>query len=265
MAVALDEANPEVAAMACNVGQSVARADGRLVHVLEGVNLTLPCGQIVAIVGRNGVGKSTLARIFAGLQTPSTGHVQWHGNAIQVPRCAISMQEIDESLLPWRTNLRNITIGLEAFGVPTQVATERGRAFVERYRLPVPLDEHPGTSSGGHRQMVSAVRAAIVKPALLILDEPFSRIDPTQVWLWRQFLLDYVSDSGSACMIITHSLDDALYVADEVTLLSRSGDRGATIVSSVRVSVGRARRRDWRRTSDYADLRQRLADEIEAL
>lgn len=237
--------------------------------VLRDVDCVVRNGEILAVLGRNGVGKTTLLRVLVGLDEPQVGTVSGIPSLQDRPgHFGICFQEIEETLLPWRTNLGNAAAGLEAVGCERAEARRRVGDFVDEYGLEgVPWDRTPGLSSGGERQMVSLVRACVMRPRILAVDEPLSRIDPAHVWEWREFLLRFVTEHEVACLIVTHSLDDALYVADRVQVLAANEESrgGASLAESHAVSVERHMRRAWRRSRGYQELRANLADALEGL
>lgn len=244
------------------VSKAYANPNGRHVDVLRDVDLDLVAGRLTVLVGRNGVGKSTLLRLAAGLEPPTTGTVYRAADTASRPQVGLMYQEVEESLLPWRTNLGNIAFGLEAARSKPAQARSAARSFVAEHDLPIPLDNHPGTSSGGQRQMVAVVRAAVLRPALLALDEPFSKIDPSLVWRWRRFLVEFVRSARPAALVVTHSLDDAVYTADEICVLDRTPE-GSRLLHVATVEVPDDDRHRWRGSAEAQRLRLTIADAVE--
>lgn len=234
------------------------------VPVLADINMRLVSGVITVVVGRNGGGKSTLAKIIAGLIPPQSGQIRQFSIAKR-PFVGLSPQEVDQSLLSWRNNRDNIALGLCAMGSSWQDARQRVDAFVEQYHLPVPLNQFPGTSSGGQRQMVAVVRSAILNPQLWVLDEPFSRIDPFRLEQWQQFVLTFTREAGIATLVITHNLDEALVLADVVRVL-RSDVGPSTGGSTLSAEQWLDTDRDKSPTSifepSYLTLRRKIVDEM---
>ena len=131
-------------------------------------------------------------------------------------------------------------------------------ALINRFGLPVPLEKRPGTSSGGMRQLVTLVRAMVVQPRLLVLDEPFSRIDVTLIETLRHFVRVAVSEASSACMLITHSFDDALILADDIYVLWKREGEGARVHAHFSIDAEGQRNRQWLRSEECAGYRRRL-------
>src|SRR5918998_2813090 len=148
---------------------------GRL--VLERANLTLRDGQIVAILGRSGAGKSTFLRILAGLVEPSDGRVEYRGVPIAGPVRGVAMVFQSFALFPWLSVLGNVELGLEAQGVPAAERRRRAVAAIDQIGLDGFENAYPKELSGGMRQRVGFARALVVEPDILLLDEPFSQLD----------------------------------------------------------------------------------------
>src|SRR3954462_14757220 len=155
---------------------------GRL--VLECVDFTLRDGEIVAILGRSGAGKSTFLRILAGLVEPSEGRVEYRGVPVEEPVRGVAMVFQSFALFPWLTVLGNVELGLEALGVPAAKRRRRAVAAIDQIGLDGFENAYPKELSGGMRQRVGFARALVVNPDILLLDEPFSSLE----FLTRQTL-----------------------------------------------------------------------------
>lgn len=214
---------------AVNLERRLRGPDG-LVTVLGGVSLVLTPGRVTVITGPNAIGKSTLVRLLAAVDVPDGGQIHRHPRGPTRLFAAVQFQEIDETLLPWRSNLRNATLGLEARGASVREAEQRVRQMVRQHELPIPLGKAPFTSSGGERQMLAVLRAAVTEPEILLLDEPFSRIGPRIVQSWWHFVKDLSVSRQMACLIVTHNVVEAAAVADEVLVLGTGAGRSGAIV-----------------------------------
>lgn len=234
------------------------------VPVLAGIDMKLVSGTITVVVGRNGSGKSTLTKIIAGLIPPQSGQIKRFSIAAR-PFVGLSPQEVDQSLLSWRNNRDNIALGLCAMGSSWQDARRQVDAFVKQYNLPVPLNQFPGTSSGGQRQMVAVVRSAILNPQLWLLDEPFSRVDPVRLEQWQQFVLTFTREAGIATLVITHNLDEALVLADVVRVLRPyvgPSTGGSTLSAEQWLDTDRDKSPTSIFEPSYLMLRRKVADEM---
>lgn len=186
--------------------------------VLTGVSLTLEPGRVLAITGPSGCGKSTLLNIAAGLLAPSAGRV-----ACSFRRTAYVFQE--PRLLPWRTARENMAFGLKAMGVDRAGRYARVEALAGRLGLGEALGRFPHQLSGGMRQRVALGRALAVEPDLLLLDEPFSAVDPARRGELQELVLGLLAERNLAAVIVTHDLAEAEHMAHEWLLLSAAPGR----------------------------------------
>src|SRR5438067_5828615 len=215
---------------------------GRL--VLENINFTLHEGEIVAILGKSGAGKSTFLRILAGLLPPSVGHVEYRGQPVTGPVRGIAMVFQSFALFPWLTVLGNVELGLEAQGVS---AAERRRRAVEAIDI-IGLDgfenAYPKELSGGMQQRVSFARALVVNPDILLLDEPFSQLDVLTAETLRNDLLDLWLErriSTKAIRMVSHNIEEAVDMADRILIFSSDPGR---ITAELTVRLPRPRSPD---------------------
>lgn len=229
---------------------------GRL--VLERIDFTLNEGEIVAILGKSGSGKSTFLRILAGLVTPSDGQVFYRGTPVSEPVRGIAMVFQSFALFPWLTVLGNVELGLEALGV---AAAERRRRAVDAIDL-IGLDgfenAYPKELSGGMRQRVGFARALVVNPDILLLDEPFSQLDVLTAETLRNDLSDLWMESRiptKGILMVSHNIEEAVEMADRILVFTSDPGR-----IRAEVPVRLARPRDW----DSAPFRQ-IVDQVYTL
>src|SRR5438067_4537077 len=199
---------------------------GRL--VLENINFTLHEGEIVAILGKSGAGKSTFLRILAGLLPPSEGRVEYRGEPVTRPVRGIAMVFQSFALFPWLTVLGNVELGLEAQGVS---ATERRRRAVAAIDV-IGLDgfetAYPKELSGGMRQRVGFARALVVNPDILLLDEPFSQLDVLTAETLRNDLSDLWTQRRiptKGIVMVSHNIEEAVEMADRILIFSSDPGR----------------------------------------
>jgi NitT/TauT family transport system ATP-binding protein len=190
--------------------------------VLENFNLTLKRGEIVAVLGASGVGKSSLLRALAGLQRCQSGELLMEGEPLVGvhPRVAVAFQ--DPSLLPWLSLEKNVAFGLNFKRQPVSTVAER-RARVDQAIAEVGLTHarhlHPAQLSGGMAQRTSLARCLARQPNVLLLDEPFGALDEITRAEMQQLLLKVIADFNTAAVLITHDIDEALTLADRILLL----------------------------------------------
>src|SRR5438132_5935837 len=199
---------------------------GRL--VLERVDFALRDGEIVAILGKSGSGKSTFLRCLAGLIAPSEGRVEYRGAPVTDPVQGVAMVFQGFALFPWLTVLGNVELGLEAQGVS---AAERRRRAVEAIDL-IGLDgfesAYPKELSGGMRQRVGFARALVVNPDLLLLDEPFSQLDVLTAETLRNDLLELWMERRiptKGILMVSHNIEEAVDMADRILIFSSDPGR----------------------------------------
>jgi NitT/TauT family transport system ATP-binding protein len=212
---------------------------GTRVAALDGVDLAIGRGQLVAVVGPNGSGKSTLLRVIAGLLLPDRGAVLVGGSQVSGPSVHVGLVFQEPRLLPWRDTLANVAFPLELAGIARQEREDRARRALASVGLTAFDAAFPAQLSGGMAQRAALARALVAQPEVLLLDEPFSALDA----LTRERLdLDLQSLWGRAAMtvvIVTHSIPEAVLLADRVVVLS---ERPGRVVADIRVDAARPRR-----------------------
>ena len=226
--------------------------------VLEGVDLTLREGEIVAMLGKSGSGKSTLLRIMAGLVGADRGEVHFRGERLAGTAEGIAMVFQSFALFPWLTVQQNVELGLEAQGVPRAERERRAEAAIDMIGLAGFNSALPRELSGGMRQRVGIARALVTQPDLLLMDEAFSALDVLTGETLRDEMLA-LWESGRAnirsILIVSHNIEEAVMMADRIVILSSDPGR---IRAEVPVALPRPRNRD------SAQVRA-LVDEIYAL
>jgi sulfate transport system ATP-binding protein len=205
---------------------SVTLGDERTgyIPVLSDISLDVGHDEVLAIVGRSGVGKSTLLRVLAGLIDVSSGTVEHHH--VHGPyRSAMVFQ--DALLLPWLNVVDNVAFSLQLASHPQRSRRRRERRglaleVLERLDISDLAERYPSQLSGGQQQRVAIARAVTARPAVLLLDEPFSALDVVTRSSLQQWIVDHRESLASAIVLVTHDLTEALFVADRIALLSDS-------------------------------------------
>lgn len=224
--------------------------------VLAGVDLRVAAGEVVAVIGPSGCGKSTLLRQVAGLDSPDGGRILIGDSPVTAfdPRTAVAFQE--PRLLPWRTLAQNVALGVPR-GTPRTAAREQVARLLDLVGLAGSAALRPRQVSGGMAQRASLARALARRPGVLLLDEPFGALDALTRLRMQDLLLDVHASRPTTVLLVTHDVEEALYLADRVVLLGepRSSDGSVRAV----IEVPGRRPRD-RADSRLAELRAELLD-----
>jgi NitT/TauT family transport system ATP-binding protein len=230
--------------------------DGAGVLALDGIDLEVPDGQFVAVVGPSGCGKSTLLSLVAGLRRPSRGAVLCDGAPITAPMPRkIGMVFQEANLLPWLSAIDNVAFPLKLRGVPR---TERRAAAVGMLKLTGLAGfeaKLPHQLSGGMKQRVAIARGLVQDPAVLLMDEPFASLDEQTRMLLGDELLRIWSETRKTVVFVTHSLNEAVYLADRVVVLSA---RPGRVVDDVGVDLPRPRSFALTSTERFGALKERI-------
>ncbi|MFW5743015.1 MAG: ABC transporter ATP-binding protein [bacterium] len=193
--------------------------------VFDRLDLTVDTGELVTVVGRSGSGKSTLLLVLSGLKQPSAGRVTVDGSAVGRgdPRIGLVLQHY--GLFPWYTVLDNVVLGerIRRRGAPGPEAYERARSTLARLGLDGKEERYPRDLSGGEQQRVALARTFVLEPRVLLLDEPFSALDALTRESLQDQLLALLADAHVAAVMVTHSIEEAVYLGDRVGMLARRG------------------------------------------
>ncbi len=206
------------------VGKCYQGPDGQEMTALSDINLTIHSEEFVVLVGPSGCGKSTLLNMVGGLLSPTSGTIYVEGlETDRDPVVGMVFQEI--GLFPWRTVFQNIAFGLEETGFTQKEITQRVQSYIELVGLQGFENSLPRQLSGGMRQRVGIARALAVKPDLLLMDEPFSALDAQTRTLMQEELLRLWTATRLSTLYVTHNIEEAVYLADRVVVLSRRPGR----------------------------------------
>jgi ABC-type nitrate/sulfonate/bicarbonate transport system ATPase subunit len=199
--------------------------DGPPLTVLSGLDLEVPAGGFVSLVGLNGSGKTTLLRVIAGLAPADAGEVRIGGGLVSPGSHAVGMVSQELALLPWRTTRGNIELGLELKGVPAAQRSAAAQEYIQAFGLAGGEDKYPRELSGGMRQKAAIARALAPNPELLLLDEPFSALDCQIKTRLQRFLLDVWAKRRDTVLFVTHDIEEAVLLGDVVVVLSQAPAR----------------------------------------
>ena len=193
--------------------------DGSIV-ALENVSLNVPTGKLTAILGPSGCGKTTLLKVIAGLIEPSTGTVKIRDKEIIGPGPDRALVFQDFALLPWATVLQNVAFGLRAQGVSKREREKISLNYIKEVGLSGFEDKYPHQLSGGMRQRTGLARALTVNSDILLMDEPFSAVDEQMRRKLQEDLLELLKIENKTVIFVTHSIEEAVYLADQVVILT---------------------------------------------
>ncbi|MEJ2377293.1 MAG: ATP-binding cassette domain-containing protein [Pseudolabrys sp.] len=197
------------------------------VSVYENFDLDIPRGELISVFGPNGCGKSTLINMIAGLIPADAGEILFDGRRLDQISFGYVFQNYREALFPWLRAFDNIAYPLKIMKVPPAERRARTERLVEHLGIKLDLNLYPYQMSGGQQQLVSIMRALIVEPEILFLDEPFSALDYEMTLFMRGQLQRIFMESGTTMVLVSHDLEEAVYLADRVLLLSRHPARVA--------------------------------------
>src|SRR3954452_1034182 len=218
---------------------SLSFRGARPTHVLDELELEIRPGEVVALIGPNGCGKSTLLRVIAGLITPDAGEITIDGDRVTEPDPRVGLVFQEPRLLAWRSAEANVRSPLELAGWPRDRQRARAAELLGLMGVPDVADARPSTLSGGTRQRVAIARALALEPSVLLLDEPFSALDALTRERLNVELQALWSRSSATIVLVTHSIPEAVFLADRVIVLS---PRPAHVVADVPVPIARPRR-----------------------
>jgi NitT/TauT family transport system ATP-binding protein len=210
---------------------------GKPLPVLDGISFRVEPGEFVALLGPSGCGKSTLLRLIAGLERPSFGTLLVDGTPIAAPHPSRVLVFQDPTLYPWRTIRRNAALGLEARGLPASPRVDHALRLVGLTNF---ADAYPHQLSGGMAQRAALARALVNDPSVLLLDEPLGKLDSMTRITMQGELASLWERSGFTALLVTHDVEEALFLAQRVIVLS---DRPASIKADVPVDLPYPRHR----------------------
>lgn len=229
--------------------------DGQRLRVLDDVDLVVWPGEFVTLLGPSGSGKSTLFNIIVGLEEPDAGTVVLDGEVTAKRMGRVGYMPQKDLLLPWRTVMDNVILGLEIGGVPREPAREQAQDLMPLFGLEGFEASYPSTLSGGMRQRAALLRTFLYRQDLILLDEPFGALDALTRMELQEWLLEVWRHFEHTILFITHDVDEAIFLSDRVYVLS---PRPGRIRDVVTVDLERPRRREVEASGAFIYLRSRV-------
>ena len=198
--------------------------------IYENFSIDLPMGKFISIFGPNGCGKSTLINMISGLMPIDAGEVLYDGQTIKDTKISYVFQNYREALFPWLRAIDNIYYPLRVLGIDKKECRDRVEKLLAEFDVPFDLHAYPYTLSGGQQQTVSILRALVIDPEVMFLDEPFSALDYEMTLFMRERLQKIFMKLRTTMLLVSHDLEEAIQLADEVVMLTRRPTRVAEIV-----------------------------------
>ena len=211
---AVDDGRPHITI------RGLAKKFGEAV-VYDRFDFDIPRGRFISVFGPNGCGKSTLINLVAGLIPVDAGEILFDGKTLAQTKIGYVFQNYREALFPWLRAIDNVEYPLKLQSIPKGERDARVQKWIERLGVKIDLRRYPYEMSGGQQQLVSIMRALVVDPEVLFLDEPFSALDYEMTLFMREQLQHLFEETGTTMVLVSHDLEEAVYLADYVLLLSR--------------------------------------------
>jgi NitT/TauT family transport system ATP-binding protein/sulfonate transport system ATP-binding protein len=236
-----------------NLNKTYRREDGVETEAIRDLNLAIDAGELVSLVGPSGCGKSTLLRLLAGLESPTSGQLLMGSDPISTPSADRGLVFQDPNLFPWLTVRRNMQAGLVARGVLRSQAREVD-SFMKLVGLETFADSYPHQLSGGMAQRVGLARALVNHPRVLLLDEPLGALDAFTRMKMQDEVLRLWENRGTTMLLVTHDIDEAIYMSDRIVLMSPRPGRVDRIIE---IDLPRPRQRH---APEFFKLRTHILD-----
>jgi ABC-type nitrate/sulfonate/bicarbonate transport system ATPase subunit len=245
---------PSVAKLAVDNVCMAFKTPGGTFEALAPVSLSIPQGRFVSLIGPSGCGKSTIFNVIAGLLEPTGGRVLIDGTDATgtIGRVGYMLQK--DLLLPWRTVLDNVILGMEIQGVPTREARGRALPLLQRYGLAGFEHLYPNALSGGMRQRAALLRTLLFDTDVILLDEPFGALDAQTKLHMQEWLMQLWSDFGKTVLFVTHDVDEAIYLSDELHVMAT---RPGRVVETIPITLPRPRLRNSALSPEFIAIKER--------
>ncbi len=235
----------------------VFNTDGQEFVALAPVDLEVPAGRFISLIGPSGCGKSTIFNVVAGLLAPTTGRVLIDGVDATGMIGQVGYMLQKDLLLPWRTVLDNVALGMEIRGVPIAEARERAAPLLQKYGLGGFENRYPSALSGGMRQRAALLRTLLIDMDVVLLDEPFGALDAQTKSQMQEWLLQLFNDFGRTVIFVTHDVEEAIFLSDDVYIMA---SRPGRMIDKMPVDLPRPRARSIVSTPRFVAMKKYCLD-----
>ena len=242
-----------------NISKHFIDDRGQQVEILDKIDLDIQPGELIAIFGPNGCGKSTLMNMVSGLDRPSSGEIIWNRTN---PEVSYLFQDYKASLLPWQTAYQNISLPLRWKGLNSIQIRTKISSLVDKFKIDINLNAYPFTLSGGQAQLVSILRSMAVDPDLLILDEPFSALDYLNSIALLLKLQEIWLKSGFTGIFISHNIEEAIFLGDRLVILSPKPTR---ILDIIEIDLPRPRSIEILTDPQFVRIKQQALETMRSM
>ena len=233
--------------------------DGKTESILEGIDFFVRPGEFVSIIGASGCGKSTFLNILAGLEPPDSGIIEFDGISVDSRLGQVGYMQQKDLLLPWRTVLDNVILGLQIEGVSRKRARIDALDLIHQFGLSGCENLYPHALSGGMRQRAAFLRTMLLEQSIILLDEPFGALDALTKLNLQEWLMDVCLHMNKTAVLVTHDIDEALLLSDRVYLLTSRPGRNSLILE---VWLVRPREYDMVTGTMFSDLKRQLMEPL---
>ena len=238
-----------------NVTKEYTDDNGKSITVLNDIDLSVNYNEFISVVGPSGCGKSTLLRMIMGLERCTRGDILFKGQSMRGGKVNPHMAMVFQSfgLFPWLTVIENVEFGLESMHIPKAQRREKSLSIIQEVGLEGFEDAYPRELSGGMKQRVGIARALVIDPEILLMDEPFSSLDPLTAEALREEVLKVWSNkftTPDVVIMVTHNVEEAVYLSDRIIILSH---RPANVVKQVNINIPRPREKRDKVIYEYLD------------
>jgi ABC-type nitrate/sulfonate/bicarbonate transport system ATPase subunit len=238
-----------------NLSKTFSLRNSQLISTIDKINLTVFPGEFISLIGPSGCGKSTLFNIIAGIEEPTSGTISLDGNILIERKGKFGYMLQQPLLLPWRTVIENLILGLDIRHVPRKIAFKKARLLLKQFHLEQFIDQFPSILSGGMQQRVSLLRTVLFNSSFLLLDEPFGAIDQITRLSLQLWLLQVVKKVKATTLFITHDIQEAILLSDRIFVLSQ---RPTKIIKEISVPLAYPRKPQQLTSNQAANIEKKL-------